>query len=341
MQSTRKAGRWCEADARDKRTGREAQHQCRDGIDPMSKSPPGLTDFALLALLAAIWGGSFMLIKVALQGFDPVSLTAWRLTVGGLAMLAVALAAGERLAFGGRDIFVLVLAGLFGNALPFVLISWGEETVDAGLAAILMGIMPMATLILAHYLSDGEALTGRKLAGVAIGFCGLVVLVGPPALKGLGSDVAAQSAILGAAICYAINAIVTKKLLHLPRRSAAAGIVMSGAIMVWVLALATRQPFDQAGGSGPVFAMVLLGVFPTAVAALIMFEVLQRQGAAFFGLVNLLVPPFGVAWALAVLGEIPDPLALVALALILGGIAVTRGRPAAHAIANPTNRINP
>ncbi len=307
----------------------------------MNKVPPGLVDFALLATLAAIWGGSFMLIKIALGGFDPVSLTAYRLTVGGVLMLVVALAAGERLALSPRDIAILILAGLFGNALPFSLISWGEQTVDAGLAAILMGIMPIATLVLAHYLTEDEALSGRKLAGVTIGFAGLVVLVGKPVLDGLGADVAAQLAILAAAICYAINAIVTKKLLHLPRRAAAAGIVLAGAVMVWGLALANHQPFDQPGGTGPVLAMALLALFPTAIAALIMFEILQRQGAGFFGQVNLLVPPFGVAWAFFILGEIPEPRALIALALILGGIAITRGRTVAAPLASPTNRINP
>lgn len=305
----------------------------------MSKALPGLADFSLLAVLGAFWGGSFMLIKLALEDFSPGALTAARLTLAAVVLAAFALLRGEALRFGRRDLWFITLVGLFGNALPFVLISWGEKTVDAGLAAVLMGIMPLATLVLAHFFAGEHTLTPRKVTGVAIGFAGLVVLVGPHVLGDIGSDGWAQLAILTAALSYGVNAILTKKLLHLPRRAAAAAITGSGALMALLLTAVESGPaVGQVSATG-VTAVLLLALFPTALAAVLIFIVLERQGAGFLGLVNLLVPPFGVLWALAVLGEVPSPQALFAMGLILTGVAFARGRrDASLAVTTPIDR---
>lgn len=293
----------------------------------MSTRPvPGLADYALLSALGAIWGGSFMLIKVAGHDYPPATMTAVRLVIAAAIMFVIAIAYGEKIRPGVKLVGLIVLVGLFGNALPFTLIAWGEETVDASLAAVLMGIMPIATLILAHFMTDDEFLTTRKLVGVGIGFAGLVVLVGPAVLLRLGEEGISQLAILAAALSYAFNAILTKKLLQLPRRAAAAWLLLAGAAVMMPIVVVFEQPLNIDPQLSSTVAVILLGIFPTAIAALLMFEVLDRQGAAFFGQVNLLVPLFGIAWAAAFLGERPELSAYLALAFILAGIWVARGR---------------
>ncbi len=302
----------------------------------MDGSEPRLSDYGLIVLLAAFWGGSFMLIKLAIDEIPPASLSATRLIIGGLILFAVVLFTGERARFGGKTLGLIILAGFVGNALPFILISWGEKTVDAGLASILMGIMPIATLVLAHFFTGNEPMSARKMSGVVIGFAGLVILVGPAVLLRLGDDGIGQVAILGAAVCYSINAIMTKALLDFPRRVTGAAILLAGGLTTLPIALAFEQPWMLTPGAVSTTAVVLLSVFPTAIAMLLIFEVLDRQGAGFFSQVNLLVPLFGVAWAALVLGEIPDVAAVLALTFILAGIYYARGKQAAASGGSPT-----
>lgn len=292
----------------------------------MSRPVPGIADYALLALLSAMWGGSFMLIKVAVTDVPPATMTAARLLIAAVILFAFAMAYRDKITVGFSALWWIVLTGFFGNALPFTLIAWGEETVDASLTGILMGIMPITTLLLVHFLPEDEVLTSRKLIGCLIGLAGLVVLVGPAVLLRLGDDGIRQLAILGAAVSYSINAIVMKRLLNLPRRSAAALISLAGALIMIPIALWTEAPATLTPDTLSLISVLLLGIFPTAIATLVMFEVLHRQGAAFFGQVNFIVPVFGIAWAAVFLGERPELSAYIALGFILSGIWFARGK---------------
>lgn len=296
--------------------------------------PPTLIDYGYLLALAAMWGGSFILIKIALVDVTPATITAARLVIGAAFLFVIASMSSGRISSDPRTLGLVLAVGLIGNAAPFGLIAWGEEVVDAGLASILMGIMPIATLVMARFFA-GETLTARKLIGVSIGFAGLVVLVGPTLLLDLGENGIRQLAILAAAICYGISAILTRRLVGEPRLALGAAILLAGALGMVPIALVAEQPWTLAPGPQSIVAVVLLGVFPTAAAALLVFQVIDRQGAGFFGQVNLLVPIMGVFWAILILDEMPQPRAWLALVLILAGIAVARGGRAAGDAAAP------
>ncbi len=291
----------------------------------MSKSPAGLGDYGLLATLGLMWGGSFMLIKLAVADMPPATLTTFRLLVASAIIFVVAMLYREKIEFRFKTAGLIFLAGFFGNALPFSLISWGEVKVDASLAAILMGIMPITTFFLAHFLTSDERLSPRKVIGGVIGLAGLVILVGPAVLLRLGEDGVRQLAIVAAAMSYSVNAIVTKQLLDLPRRAAVAWVLLAGALVMIPVAAAIEDPLGASVGVVSGSALLLLGIFSTAIATLVMFAVLQRQGASFFGQVNFIVPVFGIVWAALILGEQPALSAYAALGLILAGIWVARG----------------
>jgi len=287
----------------------------------------GLMDYALLLALATIWGGSFTMIAFTLDDFPPATMSMIRLFLGAAILGVIALYLGERIAMTTRIFLLLVLVGLFGNAIPFALIAWGQQVVDAGLASILMGIMPIATLVLAHFFTDDEPLTKWKLIGVGVGLIGLVVLVGPAVLGRLGDDGIRQIAILGVAISYGINAIITKSLLNLPRMAAGAGLVLAGALWLVPIAFVLEDVTSITPTAPSVWAIILLAIFPTSLAALLMFKIIDRQGAGFFGQINLLVPLAGVFWAYLFLNEALQPRAAFALMIILSGVAVSRIRP--------------
>ena len=304
----------------------------------MSTGHPGIRDYALLLLLSAIWGSSFLFIKIAVDTVPAVTVTAVRITTGAAILFAAARMAGQKLPSGARVWTAIAAAALFGNALPFSLISWGEEHIDSGLAAILMAVMPLTTVLLAHMFTADEKLSARKVVGVILGFSGLVVLMGPEKLAQLGDETVRQLAVAGAAVCYGINAIITKRLMHLPRRALAAALMMVATAMIVPASLIIDRPWTLQPSMTAWSTMFVLGVFHTAIATLLMFAVIRKQGASFFSQINFLIPIFGVLYGALILAERPSANAYLALALILLGIAVVRGRgrPADRATDAPS-----
>ncbi|MCB1473971.1 MAG: DMT family transporter [Rhodobiaceae bacterium] len=290
---------------------------------------PGLVDYALLLALSLIWGSSFMFMKVAVAGIAPASISFLRALLGATIMIPIALAVGHRLPLGWRIAGLMVLAGLFGNAMPFTLIAWGQRHIDSGLAAITMGAMPLYTLVLAHLFTDDEKFNRVKLAGVLFGFVGIIVLIGPEKLLLMGDATVGQLAVAGGGLCYATNAIVTKRITGLPRYATVASVLSASVAMMFPVASASDfglQPLSVFRDASwlSVGAVVVMGIVQTALATVLMFQLIGRAGATFFSQLNFLVPLFGVVLGALVLGERPGVNAWVALALIFTGIAVAR-----------------
>ena len=304
----------------------------------MSTGQPGIRDYAMLLLLSAIWGSSFLFIKIAVDTVPAVTVTAVRIVTGAAILYAAARLAGQSMPRGAGVWGAIAAAAFFGNALPFSLISWGEEHIDSGLAAILMAVMPLTTVLLAHMFTADEKLSARKIVGVILGFSGLVVLMGPDKLAQLGDETVRQLAVAGAAVCYGINAIITKRLMHLPRRALAAAIMIVASVMIVIASLIVDQPWTLQPSMTAWSTMIVLGIFHTAIATLLMFALVRKQGASFFSQINFLIPVFGVVYGALLLAERPSANAYLALALILIGIAVVRGRgqPPAQSAEAPT-----
>jgi drug/metabolite transporter (DMT)-like permease len=292
-------------------------------MKPPVFAPPGASDYARLLLLAAIWGSSFLFIKIAVESVPAVPMTTIRIGFAALLMLALARAWGESLPTDPKLWAFILLAGLFGNALPFTLISWGEEQIDSGLAAILMAPMPLTTLLLAHLFTE-EKLNAGKLAGVGLGIAGLVVLIGPESLTRLGDDTVRQLAVAAAGCCYAVNAVASKWLTGGSRLGMTAAVMMASIVFMLPLSLLNPAAWSFAPSALSLTAIVVLAVMQTAIGTLLMLGIVARQGASFFSQINFLIPLFGVMWGALILAERPSPNAVAALALILAGVAVAR-----------------
>ncbi len=285
---------------------------------------PAAADYLWLFLLAAIWGGSFTFIKMGVETVPAATTTFARLVIASVIMVAIALWQRDPWPSGARLWAVILLTSITGNALPFTLISWGEERIDSGLAAILMGVMPLTAMIIAHVLTSDDRLTPGKLAGVALGAVGLVILIGPARLTSLGGDVIRELAVAAAAISYGINANVTRSLTGAPRYSTIALVMMVSAAIMAPISLIADQPWTLSPSASSIFAIVMLGIFQTAIGTIILFLLVRRQGASFFSQINFLVPISGVIWGAVVLSERPALSAFVALGVILAGVAVAR-----------------
>jgi drug/metabolite transporter (DMT)-like permease len=282
--------------------------------------------YIMLFVLAAIWGSSFPLIKLAVETIPPMTLVAARLVLAAAAMLVYLWATGRRLPSDTaiwRDFAVIAVTG---NILPFAFITWGEVVIDSGLAAILMAVMPLSSLILAHFFTRDERLTPAKLAGVLVGFVGIVVLVGPGVLAGLGLEVFAQIVVAGGAICYAISNVYTRVsgVVTLPAAVTSAGVLLCAAVLSIPLSLLVDRPWDLAPNTDSILALLVLALVCTSFAYLILFRLIAATGATFVAFINYLVPVFGVIAGALLLRETIQPGALAGLALILSGIAISR-----------------
>lgn len=299
---------------------------------------PRLSDYLWLIGLALLWSSSFVLIKYAVLELPPFSMTVLRLFSGfvtiGLCYIFVIVRRGScelrRFWQLSREVWWLTaLSGAMGLTLPFSLIAWGGTRVDVGTATVLMGVMPLATLLLAHMSLKDERLSITKFTGIVLGFSGLLILSSYDALSGLGDQIFYQLLIFVAAVCYAVNALLMRQLSSYDKVAVTFLILFFGFLLSLPLAF-MKEGFDSDIFSGlssrAWFSSITLGVFQTAIATLIMFRVVYHCGASFFSQINYMIPVLGVIWGVLLLGEQLRWNMLVALLFILSGIAVSQIR---------------
>lgn len=280
-----------------------------------------------LFLLALIWGGSFLAIRLALDGVGVMTTVALR--VAGAALVLWAYVAIRRLPLPtGRAIWGRFLVmGLLNNAVPFSLITWGELHIASGLAAILNAATAILGVLVAAAVFRDERLTARKAVGVALGFAGVATVIGLDALSGFDLTSLAQLAVLAAACSYALSAAYARHALKgLRPQVAAAGMLTGSSAMMVPLALAAegvpslRYAPEVWGG------ILYLAVVASALAYLLYYRVLALAGAGNVGLVTLLVAPIAILLGTLVLGEALSSTAYLGFALLAAGLLVIDGR---------------
>ena len=293
-------------------------------------TPHTRSDWALLGALVAMWGSSFMFIKLGVATVPTSTLVAARLILGALILLALVYLRGARLPPFGRVWGNYTILAVLGNCLPFTAITWGQQRTDSALAGILMAVMPLATIVLAHFFVKGEHLTRNRVIGFILGFAGIVVLMGPSAFEKVSGQTLAtlsQLAILFGALCYAGNSVLTR---NLARGDdvlvASTAMLLIASVITIPIALVIDRPWQIVAEPGSVWAIVWLGVGPTAIATVVYFKLIASAGPTFMSLVNYMTPVVAVFLGVALLGETPGLHAYMALGLILLGIAVSQWR---------------
>ncbi len=290
-----------------------------------------LGHWLLLAALVAMWGSSFLFTKIAVAAMAPASVVAGRLVLAAAVLGLVLVAARKPLAGGPRAWLFFLAIALIGNCVPFWLISWGQQRIDSGLAGILMAVMPMTTLVLAHFFVRGERLNGTRAAGFALGFLGVVALIGPDALlelRGTGTALLYELAVLGAAVLYAVNTIIARRRPAGDALVAAAAVMIVASLIMVPAAWSRGTPWPTTIGAEAAMALAFLGLASTAAATVVFFKLIALAGPTFVSLINYLIPVWAVLAGTIFLGERPEWAALGALVLILAGIGLSefRGR---------------
>ncbi len=286
-------------------------------------------DWAILASLALIWGGAFVFIGVAVSHVDPLTYVWLRLTIAAAAMWSFLAWRGQGLGLPREMWGAILLLALLNNALPFALFGWGQTHIASGLASILNATTPIWGVIIAHVFTGDERMTPRKVAGVALGFGGVAVMIGPSLFATIGANAVAQFACILASLSYALAAVWARRFkpLGLSPLSVTTGQLTAGAAMMLPAMLLVDQPWTKSLPPLEAWgAIVALALFCTAFGYVLYFRLIDSAGATNALLVTLLVPPIAILLGALLLGESLAPQDFLGLALIALGLAAIDGR---------------
>lgn len=288
----------------------------------MTAEKPALaSELLLLLALATLWGASYTFIKIGVETIPPVTLIAARTLIAGSILTAIVLARGLRLPGDADSWRRFLFQACLNSVVPFTLISWAEQTTDASLATILNSTSPIFVFLLTVSITHHEPVTGRKLFGVATGITGISLIVGIEALRGVGSELLAQLAIVAATICYAGAAIFGKNFGKMDPIMPAAGSMICGAAILIPLSLAIERPWALDPSRESILALLGLSIFSTALAFVIYFRLLRTLGSIGTTAQAYLRVPIGVAIGVFFLGEKLSPTAWLGLAFVVAGVA--------------------
>ena len=279
-------------------------------------------DYLLLLGVGLIWSSSFLFIKLAISTVPPYTLTTARIAIAVLILAGYLTLKKQNLPTDIKNWTIFTVLGLFGTALPFTLISWGELYIDSGLTAVLMGTMPVATAMLAHLFIADERFTFSTGLGIMIGFGGLLILIGADAIHNLDTAVIAQFAIIIGALSYAVSTTFARRFARLPGPVMSTGSTVAGLSWVLPLAILLEQPWTLRPDGLAVISVLILGIVATALATLIFYYLIHRVGATTFSQVKYIIPVFGAAWGIIFLNEVPGWRLPTALVLVLTGIFI-------------------
>jgi drug/metabolite transporter (DMT)-like permease len=296
----------------------------------MAKSVGGAmsgVEWLLLLTLALLWGGSFFFGKLALAELPPITVVLGRLALAAVMLALLLVLTGRRMPRDMRSWLRFAAMGALNNAIPFSLIMWGQTQITSGLASILNAVTPLSTAVLAHLLTSDEKLTGARLAGVLLGLGGVIVMVGPTALAGLGGDVAAQAACVLATVSYGLAGIYGRRFRGEPPMVTAAGQVTASTVMILPLALLLEQPWTLAMPSAITWAALGgAALLSTALAYIVYFRILATAGATNLLLVTFLMPVVALLLGTGVLHEVIKPPEFAGMVLIALGLVAIDGR---------------
>jgi drug/metabolite transporter (DMT)-like permease len=283
-------------------------------------------DWLIFVALGVMWGSSYLFIKIGVETLTPFTLVALRLAIGASLLIAVMVVAREPIPRSVRIYGHLVVMSVFSIVLPFSLITWAEQSVTSSLASILTATVPLFVIVIAALALRDEPITVNRVAGLAVGFVGVVLLTGGGLLSA-DSDPLALLALLGAAASYAVGAVYSRRNVTGLRPMVPAVFQVAFALVIaGALALVFERPFELQPTPEAVASVVWLGLMGSGLAYLAFFRLLRTWGATRTSLVAYVMPAVGIALGVLVVGEPIDLRIVAGTLLVIGGIALVNAR---------------
>jgi drug/metabolite transporter (DMT)-like permease len=287
----------------------------------------GASEWTLLGLHSMFWGSAFFFAEMAIPEIPALTIAAFRLIPAALVIAGVCLWLGYRLPATWREWARLVLLAATNNVTPILLILWAQREVTGGIAAVFNATTPLFGVFLAHAFTHDERLSLVKVTGILVGISGVAVLVGADLLGGFDSGGLAKLALLGAALCYALSGVYARQFSQYPAQILAAGQMIGALMLSMPIALLVDQPWTLSPPSAKAAgAVVGMGLFASALAALCYFTVLKRAGATNAMLATLLVPLTPIILGGLFLGETLTPREITGACIIALALLTIDGR---------------
>ena len=295
---------------------------------PHSIRKPTPLDLSLMLFLTLIWASSIIAIKVAVPETGPVWLAAMRVFIGFLFLLPWTLYHGIILPSSAKSWVNLFIISLLNVSMPFMLISWAELSISAGITSLLLGTGPLLSLVFSHLTTHDDKFNKFKVIGIILGFGGISLVVGNEALQSVGAgSILSMSAVLGASLCYAISGAMIRQVKDIPPTRLATLILGCATVELIGLGMLEGVP-ELASLSHEAWGSILfLGLLPTGLATILRYQLIWAIGASFFSLGMNLIPIFGVILGALLLAEQVALTTWIALVLILSGLMVARTHP--------------
>ena len=286
-----------------------------------------INNFFLLIVLSAIWGSAFFAIKVGLNSFSPIGVASLRLIIASAFLLFFFYLQKKKIIFTNKILFLLIVIGIIGNFIAFYLISWAEQYILSSTAGMLMAIGPLITLLMSHFLTKNEKFTLTKLIPILVGLLGVLFIFNVNSLQNLISynfiELFAKILVIFAAFGYMFsNILAYEKLNQLDSFSITTFATTFGAIfsIPFFLIDLSLSNFKINFNYNSIFAILYLGIFPTAIAFQFRYYITKTSGPVFLSYVAYLIPAFALLWGYIILGEKIGFNSLVGIILILIGV---------------------
>ena len=283
----------------------------------------------MLLILSAIWGSAFIAIKLSLEYFAPVSVASYRLIIASIFLLIFYIIGQYKTLLSKKDLLMLIFVGVVGNFLPFYLISWSEQFIQSSTAGILMGIGPILTLVLSHFLTKDDKINFVKLISIIVGFIGVLFIFEIDSLFSFQSSNSIQLIskflIIIAALGYMISNIVAYNTLkHIDSFSITFFATLFGALISIPFLIFSEFNQPSYFSIKSILPILYLGIFPTALAFQLRYHITKTSGPVFLSYVAYLIPIFALIWGFILLSEKIYFSSIVGITLILIGVFIGR-----------------
>ena len=310
------------------RIPREAGDRASGYSKPMINTVMTRGDWAILLVLALIWGAAFFFIHVAVAHVAPLTYVWLRLSIAAVGLLAWMRWKGEKLSLPLPVWGAILLLALLNNVVPFALFGWAQQHIASGLASILNATTPIWGVVVAHIATSDEKITPAKLIGVVVGFVGVATMIGPDLLTS-GESIVPQLACIAASLCYALAGVWARRFrpMGLKPLKVATAQLLVGALVMTPVSLTVAEPWI--GGSPSLAALgaiTVLALACTALGYVLYFRLIDSAGATNATLVTLLVPPIAILLGALFLGEVLNGTQFLGFAFTALGLAVIDGR---------------
>ena len=282
----------------------------------------------LLLFLGALWGSSFFAIKISVQDLDPLTVASGRLIIASIILYIYF--KFKKLVFKPtfRIIILIIIIGFLGNFIPFFLISWSETIIQSNTAGLLMSVAPIFVVILAHFLTKDDKFSFEKIFAIIIGSIGVLFIFGNESIADLYkikySDFIPKLAVILAVLGYAISSVIAYNLKKIDIITLTTYVTIAAALIS--LPFMVFVEFNNISNFNirSIFALIYLGVFPTALAFLIRFHLILKAGPTYLSYVSYIIPGFAIFWGYIFLGEKIHYNDLIGLFFIFIGIYLTQ-----------------